>query len=108
MEHLADGIAIFSRKTFDRRKFRAMMVTRQRNQPPAKRTKPMNITKSGNVTKSGNGYFTDDAEYIVSRDGASIKRGDGDRMIVPAGEDAHEIAEALAHGQRNDSEFEWE
>lgn len=54
----------------------------------------MNITKSGNVTKSGNGYFTDDAEYIVSRDGASIKRGDGSRMIVPAGEDAHDIAEA--------------
>ena len=81
------------------------MVTRQRNQPLAKRTKPMNITKSGNVTKSGNGYFTDDAEYIV--DGASIKRGDGDRMIVPAGEDAHEIAEALARGERKDAEFDW-
>ncbi len=59
------------------------------------------------IMKSGNGYFTEDAEYIVSHDGAAIKRGDGSRMIVPAGEDAHEIAEALARGERKDAEFDW-
>lgn len=61
------------------------------------------------VTVSGNGYYTDDSEYVVSKRGGktTIRRGDGSRMIVPADQDAHEIAAALASGEKQDSDYEW-
>ena len=58
-----------------------------------------------NITKSGSGYFTNDAEYIVS--GKAIVRGDGCRAEFATAEEAHEIAEQLASGKRQDAEFDW-
>jgi len=57
------------------------------------------------ATKQGNTWYTDDAEYAV--EGERIRRGDGSYTDLDGSQDADTIAEELANGERQDSEFEW-
>jgi len=58
-------------------------------------------TKEGTTWYSGDG----EAEYAVRGD--TIVRGDGSYAAIDPSDDADAIAEALANGDRKDSEFDW-
>ncbi len=64
---------------------------------------------TSNVIKIGGGWYTDDAEYVVTRtaSGWKVTRGDGSFAEFVDSADADEAAEMLAKGDKDDSDYEW-
>ena len=63
------------------------------------------------VTVSGNGYYTEDAEYVVSQQSGAwcyiVTRGDGSYTACDDLDAAHKLARDLASGDVDDSSVEW-
>ena len=65
--------------------------------------------------KNGDGWYTDNAEYVVSgtMSGSKVTRGDGSycEFLGACGmssyEEAMEAAELLAKGEKEDSDYDW-
>lgn len=58
------------------------------------------------ATKIGDGWYTDDAEYVVS--GSKVTRGDGSYCRMSSYEEAMEAAELLAKGEKDDADYDWQ
>ena len=62
------------------------------------------------VRRDGSAYYTDDAEYVVSKlNGVTVvRRGDGSYKEFATAVMAHDAAYRLAAGLVDDSQFDWQ